>query len=255
VRDIAPAWGAEVVSSNIVGYNKVTLTPGYNMIGIQFQEVGSANGSSAVSTYGILDSTFEGFDEDINFANSMQVWNGNGYTTYGWAGSSPSQMDPEYAPMDNTWLTFGGEPTDDTHTVGGGCWVRAATSGTITLSGEVTAAEPVEIPITAGYNMVANPFPMNVPVSTFGKLDSSFAGFDEDINFANSMQVWNGNGYTTYGWAATSPSQMDPEYAPMDNTWLTFGGEPTEDIVPLGHAVWIRAASSGTMTFTPPASE
>lgn len=131
---IGPAWGAEVVSSNIVGYNKVTLTPGYNMIGIQFQEVGSANGSSAVSTYGILDSTFEGFDEDINFANSMQVWNGNGYTTYGWAATSPSQMDPEYAPMDNTWLTFGGEPTEDIVPLGHAVWIRAASSGTMTFT-------------------------------------------------------------------------------------------------------------------------
>ena len=29
---IGPAWGADVVSSNIVGYNKVTLTKGYNML-------------------------------------------------------------------------------------------------------------------------------------------------------------------------------------------------------------------------------
>ena len=38
-----PAWAAEVYSSNIVGYQKVTLQPGFNLIGAGFVQVGSGD--------------------------------------------------------------------------------------------------------------------------------------------------------------------------------------------------------------------
>ena len=197
-----PAQAAEVVSSNIVGYQKVNLSAGLNMIGVQFTDVGSTD--AAVTSFAALDSTMAGFDADLNFANTMMVWNGNGYTTYGWAGTSPSQMSSEYAEMDNTWLTLGLEPTDDTHPVYGGFWVDAKTAGTITLSGEVLNEGTKTVSLAAGLNMLANPFPATVDISTFGVLDSTRAGFDADLNFQTTMMVWNGNGYPTSAWAGAS---------------------------------------------------
>ena len=93
-------------------------------------------------------------------------------------------------------------------------------------------------------------------VTTLGSMDGSFAGFDGDFNFANTMMVWDNaaDGYTTYGWAGNAPSSLDPDYAEMDNTWLSFSAEPTEDVIPAGAGVWIITANAGTATFTPPAS-
>ena len=243
----APAQAADVVSSNIVGYQKVALSAGLNMIGVQFTDVGSTD--AAVTSFATLDSTMEGFDEDLNFANTMMVWNGNGYTTYGWAGKSPSAMDAEYAEMDDTWLTLGLEPTDDTHPVYGGFWVDAKTAGTITLSGEVLNEGTKTVSLAAGLNMLANPFPSTVNISTFGVLDSTMEGFDEDLNFQTTMMVWNGNGYTTYGWAGTSPSHFGASINWGTTSAATFDGTKMGGV----NATLIHLGAtdlSGSATFT-----
>ena len=84
-----PAWAADVVSSNIVGYEKITLAQGYNMIGVQFAEVGGSD--KILSTVGELDSAMDGVDEDGDYATTMRVWTGNGYKTYGWSGTGMSE--------------------------------------------------------------------------------------------------------------------------------------------------------------------
>ena len=71
-RAMAPAWGAEVVSSNIVGYNKITLAPGYNLLGIQFSQIGGA--SLDLSDAVILDETYGGYDSNYDFKSTLRVW-------------------------------------------------------------------------------------------------------------------------------------------------------------------------------------
>ena len=95
-----PAWGAEVVSSNIVGYEKVNLVAGYNLVAPQFALVGANSLTRDISTVGILDSTMAGYDADYVTANDMLVWDAasKSYTTYGWAGTSGTDIDndPSY---------------------------------------------------------------------------------------------------------------------------------------------------------------
>ena len=67
---IGPAWGADVVSSNIVGYEKVSLTKGYSMIGVQFVQVGG--GSQDLSSVAVLDDSMAGFDEGGNYATIVE---------------------------------------------------------------------------------------------------------------------------------------------------------------------------------------
>ena len=57
-----PAWAAEVYSSNIVGYQKLSLVPGYNMVAVQFANVGG--GAQDLSTYFQMDDSYEGYDDD-----------------------------------------------------------------------------------------------------------------------------------------------------------------------------------------------
>ena len=72
---MAPAWGAEVVSSNIVGYEKVSLVSGFNMVGVQFVDVGT-QAAKSLSSATQLDSTMSGFDEDGNYASKIKVCTG-----------------------------------------------------------------------------------------------------------------------------------------------------------------------------------
>ena len=234
-----------------MGYEKINLNAGYNMIGVQFTQIGGD--ALALPEVGILDSTMAGFDEDGVYDTEMRVWNGVGYDYYGWSGTSAGEyMDDES--LNNKWLNLDfEEEVDAARNAGSGFWIKAGSSGNITISGQVPEAETVETPLTSGYNLVANPYPANVAISDFGTLDGSFSGFDEDGNYAVEMRVWNGIGYDYYGWSGTSAGKyMDDES--LNNKWLNLDFESVSDPIPYGHGVWIKTSQSGTITFTNPSS-
>ena len=157
--------------------------------------------------------------------------------------------------LNNTWLDAGTEATDDTVDVGQGFWIKAGTAGTMTISGEVPSANNVPagglvVNLVQGFNMVANPYPMAVPVSTFGQLDASMSGYGDDYLYKTELMAWDPTkqDYVNYGWAGTSPEDIDsmPE---LNNTWLDAGTEATDDTIAQGACVWIKAEKAGTITF------
>ena len=248
---LAPAWGAEVVSSNIVGYQRMALDKGYNMIGIQFTEVDANATAKDLMTAPQLASTMAGFDEDGHFATEMMVWENNDYTTYGWSGTSGTDV-LEDDSFNNQWLNVDLEKVEDVEaTPYTAVWIKAGeANGSVTVSGQVPTGD-VTVPLSAGYNMVANPFPMTVPVTTFGTLSAGMAGFDEDGHFATELMVWKDGDYTTYGWSGSSGTEV-LEDASFDNKWLNVDLEETDDVVDFGHGVWIKAGSAGSITFKAP---
>ena len=225
------------------------------MIGVQFKTVCGAD--KDIATIGTLDSSMEGFDEDGNYASSMMIWNPTtqNYSTYGWTGSSGTDIleDSDY---DNIWSGYFDPENVPTGKLPetGAFWVKAGAAGTILLMGEVPTTN-VTVSLTAGYNMVAHPLPKDVPVATFGTLDASMAGFDEDGNYATSMMVWNPTtqNYSTYGWTGSSGTDIleDSDY---DNVWSGYfdpEAVPAASIVvPAGSGVWIKAGSAGSITFS-----
>jgi len=242
-----PAGAAEVVSSNIVGYQKVTLDPGYNMIGMQFVEVGSGD-AKALADAATLDSSMAGFDDEGTYATELMVWKNGNYTTFGWSGSSPSEYMEEPS-LDNKWLDLNLEEDSNAFLdAPDAVWIKAATAGTVTVCGQVPTNDVVTIPLSAGYNMVANPFPKTVRVADFGELSANLAGFDDEGTYATELMVWKNGNYTTFGWSGSSPSEYMEEPS-LDNKWLDLNLEETEDTVDFGHGVWIKAAEAGTITF------
>ena len=92
------------MSSNIVGYQKVTLSKGWNMVGVQFVRVGGD--VKNLTDCFVLDDTFAGYDDDYKFSTQMRIWNGDGYDFYGWAGSSGTDVDDDPS-LDYTWTDLG----------------------------------------------------------------------------------------------------------------------------------------------------
>ena len=247
---IAPAQAADVVSSNIVGYNKVSLNNGLTMVGVQFNEVGG--GDIPLTTIGVLNEGAEGFDEDGVYATTLRVWNGRGYATYGWAGTSPGEyMDDET--LNNTWLDNNQEVPDVDLSNEGAFWISTSDATTMTLSGEVSSAESIQVNLSSGLNMLANPYPAAVKVSDFGKL-TNVAGFDEDGNYAATLRVWNGRGYVTYGWSGTSPEEFMDD-ATLNNMWLDNNQEKPTATIAIGQSVWVSLPDASTITFTSPTAE
>ncbi len=238
---------AEVESSNIVGYQKINLDAGYNMIGVQFNEVGGED--KDVATVGTLSATMAGFDDEGNFITEMMVWENGDYTTYGWGGTSGTDYADDSS-LDNKWLDLQLQvPQNATLASTGAFWVKAGSAGSITVSGEVPDGD-VTVPLSVGYNMVANPLPQDVPVASFGALSAAMAGFDDEGNFITEMMVWANGDYTTYGWAGTSGTDYADDSS-LDNKWLDLQLQVPADnvVVPAGGAVWIKAGSSGSITF------
>ncbi len=245
---IAPAWATEVVSSNIVGYQTMSLDAGYNMIGIQFVQVGGD--AKDLSTVAELDDTMAGFDEDGIYATQMMVWrNGNYLPTFGWSGSSGSDYLDDSS-LDNKWLNLDYEETADELAAADAVWIKAGSAGTVKVYGQVPTNDTITIQLAPGYNMVANPFPKTVKIADFGTLSSNMAGFDEDGIYATQMMVWkDGNYLPTFGWSGTSGTDYLDDSS-LDNKWLNLDYEETDDTVDFGHGVWIKAGSAGTITFS-----
>ena len=242
-----PTFAGTVESSNTVGYTKVNLQAGYNMIGVQFVDIGGA--AKDLATVVTLDSTMAGCDDEGNFATTMMVFKNGGYLEdFGWMGTSGTDyFDGEIA--DNQWLNRDLEDAGNTLNRGDAFWVKAGSAGTLTILGEVPSGT-ITIPLSAGYNMVANPFPKSVKVSEFGTLSADMVGCDDEGNFATTMMVFKNGGYLEdFGWMGTSGTDyFDGEIA--DNKWLNRDLEETDDTVDVGNAVWIKAGSAGSITFT-----
>ena len=246
------ASAAEVGSANVVGYTKIQLNEGYNMIGVQFSDIGGAE-KSLTSVF-TLDETFAGYDDDYKFSNKMRVWDGvkESYAFYGWAGSSGTDVDDDPT-LDNTWTDMEAYAVEgEFFSVGSGAWIITDKSGTLTVSGEVKL-EDVTIDLVAGYNIVCNPFPCEVSITDFGVLDSSFAGYDDDYKFSNKMRVWDGvkESYAFYGWAGSSGTDIDDDPS-LDNTWTDMEAYAVDGKIKPGEAVWIITEKAGTMTFKAP---
>ena len=231
-----------------MGYQKIALSAGYNLVGIQFSQIGgdSLNLSTAV----LLDSGYAGYDDDYNFSTTLRVWNGSEYVTYGWAGTSGTDVDNDPT-LDNTWTDLEAyEVEGETLDTAQGIWIRAAKAGTALVAGEVTTTS-VTLNLIAGPNLIASPYPTTVKVTDFGILDSSFSGYDADYNFKTRLRKWNGTEYIAFGWAGTSGTVIDEDPS-LDNTWTDLEAYETAETIAPGEGVWILSEKAGTITFTFP---
>ena len=233
---LAPAWGAEVVSSNIVGYNKITLQVGYNLLGNNWNLVGGQDGFVT----DVLDASgLSGLDSQGNFTSQIQLWEGDGYAIYGWAG------DVGDAAYDFKWLDTGTlDPVNIPAPKGTAYWIKTGTSSEVVASGEVASEEKISTQVVAGYNLLANPFPETISIQQIQSEDLS--GLDSQGNFTSQLQLWEGDGYAIYGWAG------DVGDAAYDYKWLDTGTlDPATDVnLDIGKGFWIKTGSTANIDFT-----
>ena len=233
---IGPAWGAEVVSSNIVGYNKLTLQAGYNLLGNNWNLVGGEDGNVT----DVLDAKdLSGLDSQGNFTSQIQIWEGDGYAFYGWAGYVGD------ATYDYKWLNQSTlEPVDLPAPKGTAFWIKAGAAADVTFSGEVATNETYTIQVSAGYNLLANPFPETISIQQIQS--ENLSGLDAQGNFTSQLQLWEGDGYAFYGWAGYTG---DPAY---DYKWLNMSTlEPATGVnIDIGTGFWIKTGSNANIDFT-----
>jgi hypothetical protein len=190
-------------SQNIVGYAKKALgASNFLMVSPQFQ--GSASSTP-------LGDAFSGMnDQSVVF-----TWNGSVYTKYtyfagfGWFNESFQSADAvPLAAGDGLWLSGASSPVD------------------VLMLGEVPQAASITINLVAGFNMVANPYPVEL---TLGDLpDVSLS--DQDVIF-----TWDGSTYTKYTYFAG--------FGWFNESFQSADGVP----VAVGDAFWLDSGAGGTM--------
>ena len=126
------ASAAEVGSQNVVGYAKIDLAEGFNLIGSQFLEVGAT--VKDVNDFIYDGSALLGLDDEWAYQTTMRVWTGTGYVTYGWLDGEDGTNN-EMPEWNNSWLLYDMSGLADiTLNVGEAVWINAPTAGTVTFT-------------------------------------------------------------------------------------------------------------------------
>ncbi len=202
----ASVFAQTVTSANIVGYSKADISAGgLQMLSAQFS--GSAGGVT-------LDNAFSGLDSGA----IVYAWSGTGYDVYTYYGATYGWYDALFAPAGSVTINSGSA-----------VWVKDAGAGVTTImSGEVPSTNSVDVSVSVGLNMIANPYPVALT------LDDIPAG----LTSGDIVYAWNGAGYDVYTYYGAAYGWYDALFAPAGSVEIG-----------VGKGVWLSAQSAATLTF------
>lgn len=254
-----PARAAEVVSQNTVGYKKVNLNTGYNMLGVQFTKVGGGDKTLGdVFTGNLPDMEYDEQADALVWNAKLLQWNGGGYNTYYWVGKKGEEIF-EDASYDDVWVAdeLGENKASGSLPIGDGVFLWTSGSGvTVTQSGEVATNATKDVTLSLGYNLVCNPFPEAISIQ-----DIPFSGlpdmeYDEQADalvWNAKLLQWNGGGYNTYYWVGKKGEEIfeDTSY---DDVWVAdeLGENKASGTIGIGDGffVWLNKGDSAKISFT-----
>ncbi len=237
------SWAEAVVSSNVVGYQKLTIpASGYALLANPFTIVGSDGEGFAINDM------FTGDEENSQAGNNsalgdqLQVWDSSiqGYTTYFFsARTTPAK---QWAAVATPRVA-----TTETFNLGDGYWYlnRKETSYDLTVSGEVSTKE-VEVTLAPGYTLVCNPFPADLPLNDENmNWPATKATARNNSECGDQNQFWDIDvqGYTTYFFSArTTPAR---QWAAVATPRVA-----TTDSIPAGQGFWYLNRGTEDITIT-----
>jgi len=256
------ASAADVYSSNIVGYSKLSTGPQLNLIGLCFQPVGG-NGATTINDI-MSSSGLVGFDWELGEGgDQMYLWDAGaqGYATiYTYAGDTvPEAITTELGyDLSGQWMDGDMLPVSVPLDIGSGVWIQSsALAATVTLAGEVSSNETVTVSLGPQLNLVANPYPAALDVNS--ATYTGLVGFDWDLGEGgDQMYLWDDSaqGYATiYTYAGDSvPAEITTELGyDLSGKWMDGDMLPVSTPIPVGGAMWIQSTTtSGSVTFYQP---
>jgi hypothetical protein len=220
---VAPAWAAEVVSSNIVGYNKVTVPAGLTIVGQQFVAVGGEDQSiQQITGEGLADA-----GQDM-----IQVWNGSSYDEYYYY----TEDDDINGDGTAAWGNLDWEPVDITLPAGTGMWASTQNESVLVFSGQVGSHSTISF--QPGLNLVTQALPMDIDIQDITGEGLADAGQD-------MIQVWNGSSYDEYYYY----TEDDDINGDGTAAWGNLDWEPVSVTLKAGFGFWLSTQGSGTLTF------
>ena len=234
-----------MVSSNVVGYQKLTIAPdGYVLLASPFVEVGTGD-SAELQTFAIND-MFGGEVDQITAGRNgsqgdqIQVWDsvGQTYDTYFFSSLADG----------GSWATLSTPrvSTADDIPAANGYWYlnRSNNEFELIVSGEVSKSE-VSVTLDPGYTLVCNPYPAPLPLNN-EDIDWATSGATAGRNGSqgDQIQVWNAEeqSYDTYFFSSMVTG----------GAWalLSTPRIATTDSVPSGQGFWYLNRSDSAFSIT-----
>jgi hypothetical protein len=203
---------AQVYSQNIVGYAKRSIpVSSFRMISAQF--VASNSHTNGIT----LGNAFS----NVGDQDQVLFWNGSGYDVYTYYAG--------YGWYDVTATV----PSDDVLIPQGtAVWAKSNSGTDLVISGEVPSSGSVTNMLSSGFNMVSDPYPVDMTLADIPTNSLS----DQD-----QAMLWNGSGYGVYTYYAG--------YGWYDVTATIPSGSTK---VSVGQGFWLKSASGGALIFNKP---
>ena len=245
---------ADVTSQNIVGYNTVTIQPGFNMLSVNFKDVSNTEGID-------LQTLFKGNGDaktpfkygDSGSADTIMIYVNDGKTAdyvnyYLYKPSKGGTAGKYYY-----WLNASdGSICDRKLKNGDALWFqrKGDTPVELSVSGEVELAPVKEMAIQPGFNMIGSYFPAGWFINdapydtTYWSTCGAKVG---DSGSADTIMVYVNNGkdtpdYVNYYLYKPSKGGTASKYY----KWLnSTDGSVAEKIVDAGQGMWYQHKGSG----------
>ncbi len=239
----ASAMAQDVVSKNIVGFGQATVSPGFWLVGCNFQDMSA---SDAVSIQGLFPAEELYADPDGNpdISDRIMPFDGVGYTIYYFCNFG-NLGDPQ-------WYDEGfGDPVVKNFARGDGFWysrAEASSATTLTIMGQVPTNSTYTHPeIAEGFIVIANAYPNETSLNSLGI--NAYANPDGNPDTSDRIMTFDGVGYTIY-YFCNFGNSGDPQ-------WYDEGfGDPLTLGLKVGQGAWYsrsaEAVGNGTWTEAKP---
>ena len=241
-----PADAAEVVSSNIVGYQKITVPQNaMTILGVQFKTVGS---DDSVSLQSFAPANYA--ENGTDWIKVYDPMTGRYTQAYYWGESADGGVyenaDAE-EPLGPGWGDVEQNVVDIDVATGQGFWTQSVSGGTLTVAGEVTADNSITIPANA-MTIVTPTYPGAVSIQDIVPTDYAENGTD----WIKVYDPSTGRYTQAYYWGESADGGVyenaDAE-EPLGPGW----GDVEQNIINLtiqpGQGFWTQSVSGGTLTF------
>jgi len=233
---------AQVTSLNVVGYQTVTLTPGFTMIGLNFGAVSNTPANIPIQNIFSTNGLFAGSLSTT--ADQIQIWNGSqfvGYYYQAYKASNPNKFLAGPA-----WVKTSGTATTDAIPAGTGFWfsrpISSALTSQVTVAGQVLSATNTTFNLTVGFNMIGSAYPVGFALNG-GPFNWANATAGNLSTTSDQIQLWNGSAFVGYFYQAYKAS--NPNKFLAGPAWVKTSGTATTDSIPAGTGFWYSKVGAG----------
>ena len=221
---LASAQVTQVVSRNAVGYVRVNISSNYNLLNLNWVDVGTGDG---VAVQELLDTSNLIQGNSVGGSDNLIIWdrvNQSQKTLYLY--DSPSS--PAW---DGKWVEFGPVIATNVIQPGDGFYlIHRGPPTTAYMLGEVPADSNVVINMYPGYTFFGSSYSADMPINqqdwSGGFQGNSVGGADNIILFDGSTQ----SSKTLYLYDS-------PSSPAWDGKWVEFGPTISTNVIKVGEAV------------------